>query len=297
MTTEFGASAQARSSTEITRAELQALCSFADAERAVERALEEACSKPELLVRFLGRYATWNGWFGSGVAALAGKIGRSRALFVDASEPILDLADRSVLVGSYFFDAARDEFDDRDTAHRDTHRCLAQAMLKGVLVHVAQSDARFGDAEFVNRWLAAPLWLKALSARVAQSYGAGTPDDAAAVFRAMGYHLGSEVLADKEFSAIDARLRARQPQLVSFLSGYKARIAGEEHVAYQWLRIHSGHGGGVEADHFEWATRGARLAFGYVEPTLQRELRRQIDLGFLDFARDHREFFENVGVE
>jgi hypothetical protein len=283
--------------TEITRDELEKLCSFPEAERAVERALAEACAKPELLVRFLGRYATWNGWFGSGVAALAGKIGRSRALFVDPSEPVVALADRSVLVGSFFFDAARDEFDDRDTAHRDTHRCLAQAMLKGTLAHAARNDQRFGDPEFVNHWLESPLWLKALGARVAQSYGAGTPDDAAAVFRAMGYHLGSEVLADKEFSAIDSTLRESQPDLVAFLSRYKARIGGEEHLAYQWLRIHSGHGGGVEADHFAWATRGARLAFDYVAPALQRELRRQIDLGFVDFARDHREFFEQVGVD
>jgi hypothetical protein len=283
--------------TNITRAELEKLCSFPEAERSVERALEEACRAPERMVRFLGRYATWNGWFGSGVAALAGKIGRSRTLFADASEPVSALADRSVLVGSYFFDAARDEFDDRDTAHRDTHRCLAQAMLKGVLVHTARSDPRFDDAEFVNRFLAAPLWLQALGARVAQSYGAGTPDDGAAVFRAMGYHLGSEVLADKEFSSIDRTLRERQPELVAFLSGYKARIAGEEHVSYQWLRIHSGHGGGVEADHFEWATRGARLAFDFATPALHRELRHQIDLGFIDFARDHREFFEHVGLD
>lgn len=284
-------------SIEITRSELEKLCSFPNAERAVERALAEACAEPALLVRFLGRYATWNGWFGSGVAALAGKIGRSRALFADASEPILALADRSVLVGSYFFDAARDEFDDRDTAHRDTHRCLAQAMLKGALAHTARSDPRFDDPEFVNPWLSPPLWLSALGARVAQSYGAGTPDDAATVFRAMGYHLGSEVLADKEFSAIDRSLRERQPELVAFLSGFKARIAGEEHVAYQWLRIHSGHGGGVEADHFEWATRGARLAFDFVDPALHPALRHQIDLGFVDFARDHREFFEQVGLD
>ncbi len=288
---------QPRASIDITRAELETLCSFAEAERGVERALALASTKPELLVRFLGRYAAWNGWFGSGVAALAGKIGRSRALFIDPDEPIVDLADRSVLVGSYFFDAARDEFDDRDTAHRDTHRCLAQAMLKGVLAYSARQDARLGEPEFVNRWLLLPLWLKALGARVAQSYGAGTPDDAAGVFRAIGYHLGSEVLADKEFSAIDQTLREQQPQLVTFLSGYKARIAGEEHLAYQWLRIHSGHGGGVEADHFEWATRGARLAFQYLPSPQHRDLRRQIDLGFIDFARDHGEFFDNVGQD
>lgn len=281
--------------TEIARHELEALTDFTAAEEAVRSAIETASNEPALLVRFLGRYAAWNGWFGSGVAALAGKIGRSRALFLDPEEPVHDLADRSVLVGSYFFDAARDEFDDRDTAHRDTHRCLAQALLKGVLAYVARDDKRLADAGFINRWLAVPVWLSALGARVAQGYGTGSPDDAPSAFRSMGYHLGSEVLADREFSLVDATLHARLPELVDFLSRERVDIAGEQHGAYQWLRIHSGHGGAVEADHFAWATRGARLAFGYVPAAQHAPLRRQLELGFLDFAGDHREFFAHVG--
>ena len=281
-------------STELTRSELEQLVSLNDAGKLVSRTLEGVCASPALLVRFLGRYASWTVWFGSGVAALAGKIGRSRALFVDPEEPVLDVADRSVLVGSYFFDAARDEFDDRDTPHRDTHRCLAQALLKGTLGFFAASDARLADAAFVNAWLAPPAWLKVLAARVAQGYGASSSDEAASVFRAMGYHLGSEVLADREFSLIDETLRERQPALVQHLEATRVSIAGQSHVAYQWLNIHSGHGGAVEADHFEWATRGVRMALSYTPADDRKEMRRQVHLGFVDFARDHREFFEQA---
>ena len=42
------------------------------------------------------------------------------------------LADRAAEVASDFFYAAIDEFDDRSTPWRDTHRTLAQATLKGV---------------------------------------------------------------------------------------------------------------------------------------------------------------------
>lgn len=135
---------------EIRLEELRQLCDFDAGVERVERALDRALEGPAELVRFVGRYASWNGWFGSGVAALSGKIGRSRALFVDPDEPVSDLADRSVLVASYFFDAARDEFDDRDTAHRDTHRCLAQALLKGLLAELAREAPRLAEPAFVN---------------------------------------------------------------------------------------------------------------------------------------------------
>jgi hypothetical protein len=281
-------------STEIGPEELRGLCDFAQAEERVTSALRVAGQSPRATLRFLGRYASWNGWFGSGVAALAAKIGRSRALFIDPNEPVLALADRSVLVASYFFDAARDEFDDRDTVHRDTHRCLAQALLKGSLGFLAAKDRTLSEANHVNELLAPPLWLDALGVRVAESYGAGTIDDPAGVFRAIGYHLGSEVLADREFSLIDESMRRDHSELVAQLTSQTVEIAGQEHVAYQWIAIHSGHGGGAEADHFEWATRGARLALGYVPEKHRAPLRRQIHIGFIDFARDHREFFENV---
>lgn len=279
---------------EIRLEELRRLCDFEAGVVGVERALEHALAGPSALVRFVGRYSSWNGWFGSGVAALAGKIGRSRALFVDAAEPVAALADRSVLVASYFFDAARDEFDDRDTPHRDTHRCLAQALLKGLLGLLAREQPELADAAFVNQLLLPPLWLSALSSRVAQGYGAIGADDAAAIFRAIGYHLGSEILADREFSLIDASLRRERAELVAALEQTTVRVADETHRAYTWLRIHSGHGGAAEAQHFAWATRGAKLALELVPEPARRPLKHQLELGFADFYRDHQEFFANI---
>jgi hypothetical protein len=282
---------------EIAKEELRQLVDFAAIEAGVCSALEQATVTPQRVLRFLSSYAYWNGWFGSGVATLSGKVGRSRALFVDASEPVLQLADRSVLVASHFFDAARDEFDDRDTPHRDTHRCLAQATLKGTLDYVATQQPSLNDAVTVNALLQPAPWLEALGARVAHGYGAGTLDDLAGNLRAMGYHLGSEILADREFSRIDQLLTERQPALVAALQKSSVRIADEQHVAYQWIRIHSGHGGGVEADHFAWATRGVRLCLSLLPAAQQSFARRQLHLGFIDFSRDHREFFENVNQD
>ena len=119
--------------TTVELSDLQRLCDFASREALVRDKLREAFADPVRRVRFLGRYTSWNGFFGSGVATLSGKIGRCRGLLLAPAQPIKSLADRSVYVASFFFDAARDEFDDRDTVHRDTHRCLAQSTLKGLI--------------------------------------------------------------------------------------------------------------------------------------------------------------------
>ncbi|QSX79872.1 hypothetical protein [Agrilutibacter solisilvae] len=279
----------------VTTTELQQLCDFRQHQDAVRDTLAAALAHPVSRLRFLGRYSSWNGFFGSGVATLAGKIGRARGCFVDAAQPIAAIADRSVYVASFFFDAARDEFDDRDTVHRDTHRCLAQSMLKGAIDHARQAQAM--DDNALAGVLSDPAWLSALNARVAAGYGNGTPDDLPHLFAGIGYHLGSELLADQEFSIIDRTLHELAPELVAYLKDARVNIAGQEHRAYQWIAIHSGHGGGAEADHFEWATQGVRLAFRFVPQAQHDGLRDHLHRGFREFARDHREFFQRVNSD
>ncbi|WP_313918797.1 hypothetical protein [Tahibacter sp.] len=280
----------------ISRGELEALVNFGAHERMVHEAIATALADPLQRLRFLGRYTSWNGLFGSGVAALAGKIGRSRRLFLDPDEPVQALADRSVYVGSFFFDAARDEFDDHESVHRDTHRCLAQATLKGLLEIDAARLPGLADHHGVNRLLAEPDWLQELNIRVAQGYGVGSADDLPAIFHAIGYHLGSELLADREFSIIDESLRHAAADLVQQLLMKRVSIAGQEHVAYHWIAIHSGHGGAAEADHFEWATQGARLALRFTPEADHGALKQKLTQGFIAFANDHRRFFELVNT-
>jgi len=273
----------------ITEADLRARHDFSQSDALVEKAVTssvQAGGTP--LLTFLGRYIVWNGGFGSGVATMAGKIGRARTLFLDPAEKVTACADRSVHVASFFFDAARDEFDDRATKHRDTHRTLAQATVKGLISYFQLSD----DA--VEQALCEPLWLTGLCDRTPVGYGLGTPDDFPSLFRAMGFHLGSEVLADEEFSLIDSTLRKQAPKLVEHLLKTRVKVADQEHPAYYWIGIHSGHGGSVEADHFEWAVAGVKEAFRYTPPQHHAYLREQVLRGFDDFARCHTEFFENA---
>ncbi len=277
---------------EVTKESLRALHDPEKAGAEVRRVIEAAGETRLSLTRFVARYAAWNGLFGSGVACLAAKIGRSQGLFHEEGFPG-PLADRSVLVASYFFDAARDEFDDRDTEHRDTHRCLAQATVAGLVESSKDEHPELREDRIVET-LAVPMWLAALRDRVAVGYGNGTADELPSIFRAIGYHLGSELLADQEFSVIDETLRRLHGELVTELSGREVTIAGQPHRCYQWIGIHSGHGGGAEADHFEWAISGVRKAFEFVDSADHEALREQLDHGYRDFASDHDVFFSHV---
>lgn len=282
-------------STKMSREEVESLYDPGTVLEPVHKAISTACSGIYPLTRFISRYANLNAWFGSGVASLAGKLGRSRGVFVDFDEPVLDIADRSVLVGSYFFDAARDEFDDRDTPHRDTHRCLAQAFIKG-LFEFHNDNYGLDTVANRNELLDPPIWLTGIGARVSTGYGVSTSNTSTELFRSMGYHLGSEILAESEFTLIDEALREKLPEVVKYLSSHKFAIAGQEHNGYAWIGLHSSLGSAKEADHFAWATQGVEVALSFVLPKNRATYRHQIHLGVGSFVRDHQEFFSAVSL-
>jgi hypothetical protein len=274
---------------DVTLEDLHARADFLAARARVEQALVDALGDDRRLLTFFGRYIDWNGWFGAGVATLASEVARSRRLFVDADEEVAVCSDRSVHVASYFFDAARDEFDDSATPHRDSHRTLAQASVKGMA-------AQLGLLDEANELLTVPAWLDDLGRDVLIGYGHLRPETRTELFEAMGFHLGSEILADEEFSLLDQGLRVSRPQLVSDLLSLQVSLAGESHPAYYWIGIHSGHGGGVEAEHFEWAVAGVREALTYTPATERAAARESVLQGFDRFAALHRIFFERVNA-
>jgi hypothetical protein len=272
---------------EITLKQLQERHDFGASSALVAQAVEGSLGDGESLLRFLGRYISWNGHFGNGVASLVAKIGRGRQLFTDRDEPIHACADRAVHVASFFFDAARDEFDDSATPHRDTHRTLAQATVRGVAEY-------YGLVDRANELLEDPAWLVDVNEGVHRGYGEGTPKDVGSIFEAMGFHLGSEILADEEFTLIDKTLRARLPELVEQLLSHRVEIADQLHPAYYWIGIHSSLGGGVEMDHFEAAIQGIQQALGFTDPSRGEDLLGAALRGFDRFAENHTTFFSSV---
>jgi hypothetical protein len=270
---------------QLTPAFFESLVDFAACNEQM-RARLASLSTPEELLRFFVRYASWNGQFANGVAALTSLVGGERGLFVERGLPRA-VADRSNFVASHFFDAARDEYDDHISPVRDSHRCLAQASLLGMAEALGLGHAILDEPESPQ--------VAALNARVLAGYagaGAAPQGRLAQVFCAMGYHLGSELLADREFSIIDEVLRARHADLVQRLMRTTIALADGEHRCYAWIGVHSGHGGGVEAEHFAFAVRGAQQALKYLDPEQHPFALASLGAGFAAFADDHRAFFE-----
>jgi hypothetical protein len=236
----------------IERGDLLPLLAAHSGNEALGAAFRAAATPPQFL-SVLGRYVQFNSAFGPGLANLAGEIAARQGLFVEASEPVRILADRAAEVASDFFYAAVDEFDDRATPWRDTHRTLAQATVKGAGRFFGYAPPDLNDVIRINDATRAAM------ARVFEGYAVGVRLDERALFEGMGFHVGSEILADQEFVIIDRVLRETRHDLVSALEGMQVQILGNSHNAYYWIRIHTG----VEAEHFDAALQGVNRALGF----------------------------------
>ena len=253
--------------------------------QALQAAFESAGNAPRLLT-ILGRYIQFNSAFGPGLANLAGEIAACQGLFRDPEEPVLILQDRAAHVASDFFYAAIDEFDDRATPWRDTHRTLAQACLNGMGAYFGYAPAQLNDVVSINPMTEASIQ------RVWEGYGLGARLPESRLFRGMGFHAGSEILADQEFVIIDRVLKKTRPEMVAALEAARVPVLGEKHNAYYWIRIHTG----VEAEHFDAALAGVNNALRfYAGETDAGTVKAWILEGFDHFASVQSDFMAALG--
>ena len=238
-------------------------------------------AEPKALLNVLCRYIQFNAAFGPGLANLAGEIAARQGLFRDKDEPVLLISDRAAEVASDFFHAAVDEFDDRATPWRDTHRTLAQACLKGMGGYFGFAPEKLNDILALNKGTQDAI------ERVFSGYGIGAKLEDRRLFEGMGFHAGSEVLADQEFTIIDKLLKEQLPEMVQALKSMRVRLGSEKHNAYYWISIHTS----VEADHFDAALQGVNkgLRF-YVGPDAPETVKGWILEGFRSFAKLQADF-------
>jgi hypothetical protein len=235
------------------------------------------------LLRALGRYVHFNSVFGSGVAHLAGEIGSRKNLFLDDKEPVEVLRDRSVEVASSIFYAAIDEFGDRGFSGRITHRAMAKATLKAVATFIGCVDEELNQLLKVE-----PSTCSAVEA-VRWGYGLNRTMDECDILRGIGFHLGSETLADVEFRILDTFLCTREPELVDWLNATDVALDASTCSAYDWIKIHTT----VETEHSDAGLAAATLAIQYHNgPDTRASAEQAIEEGFEEFSRVQTKFMQ-----
>ncbi|MEK6409791.1 MAG: hypothetical protein AABN34_22935 [Acidobacteriota bacterium] len=268
----------------IQRSDLEPILAVSTGTHAFARILENITSENDLLPA-LSRYIYFNSVFGSGVANLAGELAARQDIFRDSSEVLETIADRSVEVAANIFFAAIDEFGDRSTTHRSTHRSLAQAMLKAASHFFRCDPEAFNDLARPNQTTLAAI------RKVRDGYCINQIVDEHKIFRAIGFHIGSEILADQEFRILDGFLHAKHRDLVDYLERAEVIIGGIQHAAYLWVRIHTS----VEAEHFNVAMVGANYALQYYAGSEGRaRVKEWILEGSEEFALVQADFMEHL---
>jgi hypothetical protein len=271
----------------IEQSELEPILAAQQARQAFARALRRIESSEQLL-RALGRYIHFNSLFGGGVANLAGAVAARQDLFRDSAEASALLADRSIEVAADIFSAAVDEFGGGGEVRRHTHRTLAQATLKGLGEFCGCTALALDRLVRLN-----DATLTAIN-RVQAGYGLNRALDEGALFRALGFHIGSELLADEEFRTLDAFLRTQHAKLVRYLESHRAALNGGAHPAYLWIHIHTS----VEAEHCADAIISANQALRYYAGTERVGcIKEWIIAGFAEFVRVQAEFMEGLNME
>ncbi len=225
------------------------------------------------------KYVYFNRLFGAGVAHLASQLALQTSLFKDPNETSELWNDRSMEVAACVFAAAIDEFGDRGLPSHPTHRTMAQAVMKAVAEYAGNNVADL-DLGYID---------STIDPKVRAGYGVNARLNEEKIFKSIGFHIGSELLADEEFRTLDTILRRKYPALVKRLEDTVVKISGEVIPAYRWIGIHTS----VEIDHFAHAVHAANMALKYYSGSQEKsEVRKQILEGIEEFATFQQGFMQ-----
>lgn len=249
----------------IDKIDIQPIIEVQAGNKVFAKALEQ-WNPAELAVGLI-QYIHFNSILGSGVANLAGEISRRQDLFLDPKESFPMIADRSSEVAAKIFHSALDEF-----GRKKIYRAMAQETFRAI--------AKFHGFSAKEVTVAKPT--EEAMNKVTQGYCLNQTADERELLRAIGFHMGSRILANEEFNTIDRVLHAKHPNLIKWLNDVHA---------YTWIQVHTT----VEADHFESALQAANLALKYFAGSVtDMKAKTWIIGGFIQFAVVQAEFMHSL---
>ena len=235
------------------------ICQVVDAhctQAQFQQVLEQAATSGDALLRVMGRFFQYSAAFGPGPAALAAQISARKDLFNTRGEVGI-FADQSVEVGAGIFFGVIDEFGDRELPQPFTHRALALAMLKGMALFFGTDLQRLSDDIYHH------AGTQENCRRVSQGYGVNGLMDEAALFRSIGFHLGTEVLGEAENLVLEKVFKTKLPDVIDFLNQTDVELNGHRVPTNIWVKRHIV----AEAEHFDAGILGANNALLYYSGT------------------------------
>lgn len=259
---------------------IESIVENSNIEEYLSKCLEKVVT-PDDLVRFFHRFSQYNQHFPGAVSYLVSAIHFKSDLFKDEKCEVLPNSDISSSIASSIFFAAEDEYALGDRKKRLTHRMMAQNVLNHAIEYAGWSsskineyDSMFSDNEKIFNMLC-------------NGYRVDKINDIESIFLAIGFHLGSERLADIEFNLVDKMLKTNHPSFVH--SARKNSCNGYSVPIYSWISIHTA----VEVDHFKYGLLAASDAIRYCtdKSKSSNHLMSLLSCGFMEFIDFQKEMF------
>jgi hypothetical protein len=263
---------------------------FEQVESTVTSTVRSVIKDPVSLYLFFQRYSHFNGYASAMIARLASTIGLSRYTFNNPELIVKEEADRGMDIAAQVMSAAADE----GANGTPVHRALAQFTVKTV-----GDYAELDDYER-NQFAEIPNWLEEIVRNVISTYE-GKIDDEASMVKAMGFHLASEMLGDREYALLDMVVR-HENKGIGFDRYLKqeakpALINDHRYTAWSWILIHSRHDGtGVEVEHSEFAMSALNMAVRYGSAS-EKQIKIWAEEGFRTFVELQQRLFREIRLE
>ena len=265
----------------------QDLFDFEQIETTVTSTLRLVVKDPVALYLFFQRYSHFNGYASAMISRLASTIGLSRYIFSNPEMIVKEESDRGMDIAAQVMSAAADE----GANGTPVHRALAQLTLRTVGDYADLNDTERN--EFAN----IPDWLKQIIRDVISIYE-GKIDDEASIVKAMGFHMASEMLGDREYALLDMIVR-HENQGIGFdrylrQKAKPAVINDHRYTPWSWVVIHSKHDGtGVEAEHSELAVSALNMAVRYGSAS-EKQIKAWAEEGFRAFVELQQRLFREI---
>jgi hypothetical protein len=266
------------------------LFDFEQIESTITSTLRLAVKDPTTLYLFFQRYSHFNGYASAMIARLASTIGLSRYTFSNPELLVKEEADRGMDIAAQVMSAAADE----GANNTPVHRALAQFTVKTV-----GDYAELNDQER-NKFAQIPNWLQEVIRNMISIYE-GKINDEASLVKAMGFHMASEMLGDREYALLDMVVRYEN-QGIGFdrylkQTAQPVLINDHRYIPWSWVLIHSRYdGSGVEVEHSEFAISALNMAVRYGSAS-EKEIKAWVEEGFRAFVELQQRLFREIRLE